>query len=150
MRLLFVLFILSLCYAEDIIFVLKKANSFQVTRQIPKRDFQGFVKVKLSELGLSVSPYMDISRFKIPRCEITVPDYPNVVHNSLIELIEKRSARRELLDQKLRLMLTDNVLQLLNELERKHALSYEGPIHRSMDAFELAARVALLVSLLSN
>ncbi|MCS6893606.1 MAG: hypothetical protein NZO16_03455 [Deltaproteobacteria bacterium] len=146
---LFFLFCIVLSYSQNSVFFIVDDDSYKVSNKID-RDADGVVEIKLTELGIELSPYLSADKFKIPRCKPPTVNYPAEVYNSLKELAKTRIERKKLLDQKLRAMLTDEFLKKINLFEKKYNLYYKDPITKSIDASELANRLAVILAILAN
>ncbi|MCS6961042.1 MAG: hypothetical protein NZT61_00865 [Deltaproteobacteria bacterium] len=133
------------------IYVVKRGKQLEILETLPRKKIDGYVEIIQSAYGLEVSPYRKINSSNIQKCPINRDlNMTPEVYNNLVELAKKRLERRKLLDQKLRLLLTDDFIKKLNSIERKYNLKYPNPISRSIDAFELANRVAVILAVLAN
>lgn len=147
------IFLLLFCVVlgEEKLFLQKKGQKFLLSENTPGRGIDGFLEIRKDIYGVTVKPYVNVKIHKIPNCEYEEPaGISPQLYNTLVELAKKRFERRRLLDQKLRTVLTDEVIKRLNALERRYNLNYDYPISRSIDAFELYNRIAVLVAVMAH
>lgn len=151
MQRLLVLIFLSLALAEQK-FIVVHPKGIEVTTKESEAKGKMVLGINQTEDKLEVVTFTRADESaNLSACPIPVPSVSSLeTLNSLKELLNKRKERRDLLDKKLRLLLTPEFLKKLNQLEKKHNLIYLKPITQDIDPYELYDRLVVLIAVLAH
>jgi len=151
MRLLLLSIFLSLAFAEQK-FIVVNPKGIEVTTKKNEAKGKMVLGIDQTEDKVEVAAFSRTDESEnLSACPVSFQSVSSLeTLSSLKELLNKRKERRDLLDKKLRLLLTPDFLKKLNQLEKKHNLIYLKPITQDMDPYELYDRLVVLISVLAH